>query len=328
MKSTILLSISILFSLLSNAQTTPRVFTESKELGQVAWYRDYDQALQLAEQKNKSVLILFQEVPGCATCRNYGQNVLSHPLMVEAIEELFIPLAIFNNKKGEDLKILKKYKEPTWNNPVVRIVNAKGADLIPRIASDYAAITLLGQMKRVLSEKGEAIPEYINLLEAELNQHRGSTVQEKDYKMYCFWSGEKALGEIDGVISTKSGFKNGSEVVKVTYDQSILSEADLDKLAQQNSCKPQQKGQFKLAESDLHYYLQHSDYRYIPMTEIQKTKVNSVLGKRENPNRFLSPQQLRWVKALKNNELKKSEGVFTADFQKSWSSLTEKARKS
>ena len=48
-------------------------------------------------------MLLFQEVPGCSTCRNYGHNVLSHPLMVEAIESLFVPLAIFNNKEGKEL---------------------------------------------------------------------------------------------------------------------------------------------------------------------------------------------------------------------------------
>jgi len=36
------------------------------ELGKVSWYRDYDEAVACAEEKNKPILILFQEVPGCA----------------------------------------------------------------------------------------------------------------------------------------------------------------------------------------------------------------------------------------------------------------------
>ena len=83
-----------------NAQTN---FSEqSEELGKVHWYRNYDKAVEESKKTNKDILILFQEVPGCATCRNYGQNVLSHPLMVEAIETSFVPLAIFNNKGGQD----------------------------------------------------------------------------------------------------------------------------------------------------------------------------------------------------------------------------------
>ena len=72
---------------------------QSEELGQVHWYRSYDKALAVAAK----------EVPGCSTCRNYGHNVLSHPLMVEAIESLFVPLAIFNNKSGKDKNILDQY---------------------------------------------------------------------------------------------------------------------------------------------------------------------------------------------------------------------------
>lgn len=34
------------------------------ELGQVRWRRDYEKALAEAEQANKPVLLLFQEVPG------------------------------------------------------------------------------------------------------------------------------------------------------------------------------------------------------------------------------------------------------------------------
>jgi len=71
----------------------------------VHWYRDYDKALVVAAKEDKDVLLLFQEVPGCSTCRNYGHNVLSHPLMVEAIESLFVPLAIFNNKKKKTKRL-------------------------------------------------------------------------------------------------------------------------------------------------------------------------------------------------------------------------------
>jgi hypothetical protein len=39
-----------------------------QELGDVKWLRDYDTAVQEAEKSNKLIFILFQEVPGCATC--------------------------------------------------------------------------------------------------------------------------------------------------------------------------------------------------------------------------------------------------------------------
>ena len=34
--------------------------------------------------------------------------------------------------------MLNRYQEPSWNNPVVRIINARGENLIRRIAGDYS----------------------------------------------------------------------------------------------------------------------------------------------------------------------------------------------
>ena len=95
------------------------------ELGKVHWIRNLDEAKLKSQRECKPILILFQEVPGCATCRNYGSDVLSQPLIVEAIETYFIPLAIYNNKGGHDGEVLLMYNEPAWNNPVVRIVDEK-----------------------------------------------------------------------------------------------------------------------------------------------------------------------------------------------------------
>ncbi|MEM7186864.1 MAG: thioredoxin family protein, partial [Bacteroidota bacterium] len=159
-----LLFLSLLYIPMSIAQTRTNPANQDEELGKVSWLRDYETALQLSKQEGKPVLILFQEVPGCATCRNYGHNVLSHPLMTEAIENEFIPLAIFNNKKGKDLEVLRKYREPTWNNPVVRIVDHKGDNIVPRLASDYSAKGLYKAMERALVGEGIPIPEYMIIL--------------------------------------------------------------------------------------------------------------------------------------------------------------------
>lgn len=128
----------LFFSLMGFAQRRTQPATQAEELGKVSWFRDFDQATALSRKQKKPVFILFQEVPGCLTCRNYGKEVLSHPVIVDAIEQNFIPLAIYNNKGGKDRTVLNRYQEPSWNNPVVRIVNAKGENLIGRIAGDYS----------------------------------------------------------------------------------------------------------------------------------------------------------------------------------------------
>ena len=147
----------LIFSLLGFAQKRTLPEKQAQELGKVAWYRDFDQTISLSKKQNKPVFILFQEVPGCLTCRNYGKGVLSNAVIVETIEKYFIPLAIFNNKQGKDSEVLKQYGEPSWNNPVVRIVNSNGENLIRRIAGDYSKARVAQEMIRVLEEQQETI---------------------------------------------------------------------------------------------------------------------------------------------------------------------------
>ena len=49
---------------------------QPEELGNVQWNRKMENAVALSKQSGKPILILFQEVPGCMTCRNYGNFVM------------------------------------------------------------------------------------------------------------------------------------------------------------------------------------------------------------------------------------------------------------
>ncbi|MGJ8666310.1 MAG: VPGUxxT family thioredoxin-like (seleno)protein, type 2 [Patiriisocius sp.] len=276
-------------------RTNPK--NQDEELGQVSWYRDFDVATSISAKEKKPVFILFQEVPGCATCRNYGHNVMSNPLLVEAISNEFIPLAIFNNKGGKDKEILNKYKEPTWNNPVVRIVAANGENLTQRISGDYSALAVYNAIVDVLEKEGKQIPKYITLLGEELKAKKYGAVKEAQYKMYCFWTGEKQLGSQEGVLETKAGFNSG-EVVQVTYDETKISKKQLDAFAAANQMRPVANKSFRWSEKDEDYYLQHSDYKNLNLTELQKTKINSALGNRKDATQYLSPSQLLQLKQI------------------------------
>lgn len=292
---------------------------QAEELGRVNWIRDYSRAIEKAKEENKAVLILFQEVPGCATCRNYGNNVLSHPLMVELIENEFIPLAIFNNKGGEDKKILDKYYEPSWNNPVVRIVDSGGENIVPRLSNNYSSLGLINTIEIALQKSGKDLPLYAELLRDELSI---SNSNESYFKMYCFWTGEKQLGSLEGVLDTESGFNGPSEVVKITFDPEIISFNELESFAQNNKMESikSEDIQFRKSEKDLHYYLQNSDYKYIPLTKLQQTKINSALGRKESVVKFLSPKQKLWLENVKTGENPKSV-VFNKDFFNAWIEL-------
>ena len=319
MKNLALITVGLIISTLTVAQTMTNGKDQNIELGKVSWLRNYDEALKQSEKQGKPVLILFQEVPGCSTCRNYGQNVLSHPLMVEAIENEFVPLAIYNNKGGHDGQILKRYNEPSWNNPVVRIVDSKGVDIVSRVSGNYSSKGLFTAMQRALIQSNLPIPEYMQILKQELGAVRNQNVQEKYYKMFCFWSGEGHLGLADGVLATEPGFMNGYEVVKVKFDQTKISESKLDKYAKSANCSVlEAKGQYR-TDKDPQYYLKQTDYKFLPLTPLQKTKINSAIGQRKSPNKYLSPKQIEWLRIIKSGN--KGEILYTQDFQLAWDKM-------
>lgn len=281
------------------------------ELGNVNWLRNLEEAQAQSEKEAKPIFLLFQEIPGCSTCRNYGGQVLSHPLVVEAIETLFVPLAIHNNKQGYDAKVLRSFGEPSWNNPVVRIIKANKKDIIPRLSGNYTLPGLVTNMILSLQIAGVEAPEYLRLLEEELTA-REQGLEEANLSMYCFWSGEKNLGHLDGVIETQAGFMNGREVVQVKYDpakislpkivahgaktgcadQVFVDDPALQKEAQQilSDKKVGGEGKFRL-DSEPKYYLAHSSYQYVPMTQLQAARVNSLLARKQQPEAVLSPRQ-------------------------------------
>ena len=307
------------------------------ELGKVNWERNYETAIQQAESSEKPIFILFQEVPGCATCRNYGKNVLSHPLIVETIQNEFVPLAIYNNKRGDDAKILSKFGEPSWNNPVVRIIDAEEKQLSGRVAGNYSQLGVVDALISSLVKYGKEVPVYLSLLREELQSSNNQS--EFAISMYCFWSGERELAGIKGVVSTEAGFMDGREVVKVVYDEDQTSVDDIYKQARKAKCAdnvylPDGTSQqvFKDAKQyskyrkdpQTKYYLYNSDLKYVPMLPIQELKVNQALATRQDPTEFLSPNQLAFLDNLPSLNRKAKQNRIGSDFVQSWEEVQPK----
>lgn len=263
------------------------------ELGNVKWLRDFTEARQRSISENKPILILFQEIPGCSTCQQYGMKTLSHPLIVETIETYFIPLAIYNNKPGADAEVLKRFNEPAWNNPVVRIVNDEGKELVPRLAGNYSPRGLVSTMITAIGSQYGRIPAWLQLLATELESHVLKT-EICTYSMYCFWTGEALFGKVNGVVKTTAAFQDGKEIVRVEYLPAVVSKNDLDKIASSNQCKALTNGNMR-PDKTPKYYLSNSSYRYVPMLEIQKCRVNSALAEKQLPEEYLSPRQLSFL---------------------------------
>ena len=90
---------------------------------------------------------------------NYGRQVLTHPLLVEAAQELFVPACVYNNTKDDaDAKVLKSFGERAWNNPVVRFLNADRKDMIPKVHKDWGLARLSGAMVDALKAAKREAP--------------------------------------------------------------------------------------------------------------------------------------------------------------------------
>lgn len=187
------------------------------EVGKVSWNRDLPAALNLSKETGKPIFALFQEVPGCAGCKQFGKDVLSDNGIVETIEKNFVPLLIHNNKGGKDAEVLRKYNEPAWNFQVVRFLDSEGKDLIPRKDRIWTAAELIPRMEAALEKAGRtqaANPPKTSRLA--LCQH-------------CFWTGEMKIGAIKGVTRTEAGFFDGREVTLVEFDPTRTTIAEITK---------------------------------------------------------------------------------------------------
>ncbi|MCC7465173.1 MAG: thioredoxin family protein [Saprospiraceae bacterium] len=271
-----------------------------EELGKVHWLRDLDAGQAASKKTGKPLLILFQEVPGCSNCTRYGNSTLSDPLIVEAIESLFVPVCIYNNKGGKDAQALKLFGEPAWNNPVVRIVRADYQDIVLRMPNFRSSHQLVNGMRRALEINGQAVPRYLELLEEELAA-REAGLQVATFSMYCFWTGEGVFGALPGVIETQPGYQDGREVVKVWYDPSVTSKEVLAQKTQPKNFTACAKNEGFRIDSEPKYYMAQTDYRFIPMTSLQACRANSLIGNRQSPDELLSPRQLALLHEIRQN---------------------------
>ncbi len=287
-----------------SALAAPESTGKPEELGDVSWSRDLDGALRRSAASGKPVFVLFDEVPGCATVRRFGAQVLSHPLIVDAIEAEFEPVVVYNNVGGADGAVLESFGEPSWNNPVVRIIDAERRPLATRFAGDYSVGGLARNMQAALRKVGRSVPPYLATLVP-------ASLDEAIFSMHCFWSGEVAIGAVDGVRSTEAGFMGGREVVRLRFDPKVVGFAELlssshasgaadgvftadssqAAVARRLGVNVQAVGSWRSSTKDDKYQLAHTPLRFVPMSPAQATKVNAALGTKRDPLEYLSPKQ-------------------------------------
>lgn len=323
---TVILSIPILVPL--SAALTPnespsgsqRAAERVPELGRVHFGRDVEAGLKNARASKLPLFLLFQEIPGCATCRNFGGGPLSHPLLVEAIETSFVPVVVHNNGGGADALALERFHEPAWNNPIVRFLDADGHDLIAREEGVWGSAALAPRLVRALEKSSRTVPSWLRLAAHEL---AAADAEHAVFAMHCFWEGQAALGGLDGVIDARPGFVDGAEVVDVQFLPAVISFGDLVRKANALDCalKVHAATEARVLEAraivgdrarrlavdvraakpddDLRHVRHARGLDLVPMTRVQALRINAALAQGASTfDTVLSPRQTETWRAI------------------------------
>jgi hypothetical protein len=224
---------------------------------------------------------------------NFGQDVLSNPLLAEAIEENFIALAIHNNKPGRDAEILARFREPSWNNPVIHFLRPDGSPLIPKLANRYDPLAIHDKLVSALEAMGRQVPEYLRLLRDDLLADYG-LARSVNIETPCFWSGETSLAQHPAVLTTEAGWIGDEEVVRIDYDPARVDMAALAKFAETEGFEVGEPTGFRTDKAP-QYYISKSRFAHLPLSRAQRTRINLAIPYRDRPERFLSPRQAAWL---------------------------------
>ena len=285
--------------------TTP----QPEEAGKVHWGRILETALASSAQTGKPVFALFQEIPGCAGCKQFGRDVMSNPLIVEAVETEFTPLLIHNNKGGRDAEVMQRFGEPAWNYQVVRFFNGQAEDIIPRKDQVWDTGGIAERMIAALTQAKRPVPGYLTLLAAE----HSPRLKQAVFAMYCFWTGEMELGKLDGVITTEAGFMARGEVTMVKYDPAVISLPQLIAAAEKVECANAvyvPSADLASAKTSRLNVGTISGYRTAPVSDQKKQ-----LGGTAAEKLLLSPAQATKVNAWIRNDVSKSLSFLTPSQQ-------------
>ena len=235
------------------------------------------------------------------------------------MEHEFVPLAILNNKGGQDKLILERYEEPSWNNPVVRYFGPDQRELLPRKDRVWSAQGHVARMLLALEAADRKVPGYLRIAAEELNP---ASLERAVFSMACYWKGEAFFGGLEGVRKTSAGWLEGQEVVEVYYDPQLIALPKLVGEARSNSCANQvwvgDASQLAAARqvagekvkvhagspreaklSDRKFHLQRSVLKHLDLTPLQATRINALLERRGDVANLLSPVQRKLLEEIK-----------------------------
>ena len=229
---------------------------------------------------------------------DFGTKSLSHPILRDVVQHAFEPVLVYNNKPVDEA-LLARFEEPSWNNPVLRFLDADGQDVVPRKDRIWTPAQLADRLNSVLQAVDADVPPLLPLARHELDtEHHRSLV----FVMHCYWEGEAQLGALDGVVETRSVWTGPKEAVLVRYHEDVIGRDALIRAARKLDCAQEvleENAVDRVAkDSDQLYYLRKTPLRWLPLTPAQAARVNGALAARADAAPWLTQHQRELLEAI------------------------------
>jgi hypothetical protein len=299
------------------------------ELGAIQYkFRVLADAQEESRKSGLPILCIEAELPGDVEA---GLEVLSHPLLVEAAESLFITVAPAVEEKTNASRYRPSHKHKAWFT-TVRFLDEHGQDLVEGIGGDLLCTMLLSvSMVKALQLKNRTIPAYLELLREEetgKQQLLPSGMMRRCDRQGIFGvaslpAAELEFAGLDGVLATRGGKWDDQQLIQVTYDskrlsygtllrfaldrqvadiiyfqsqdESVAAQIEAAHLLQKPQCVKLDQTEEKIVpdNSSSKSDLRRTEMRFVPMTELQATKVNRLIheGLFNKATHLLSPRQ-------------------------------------
>ena len=298
-----------------------------------------EEAQKLAKERGDIPIVCIEaEIPGDLES---GNGVLAHPLIVEALETLFVCIAPPIARKEFEDRYKPSNDRKAWYTTVT-FLNSKCEELIPPIGGDTLKLpVMVDSIVQVLSKLQKSVPAYLKLMQEEQCGRTSigtNGLVKSNCRCIILGTNECDHAEVEfakqeGVLATIGGTYLGKRVIRVTYNPKVLSFATLLRIATEQNLadalyyrsqdekvaaqmetsrlvsKPQiikLEDPSRIISHDTKRSLRRTVIGKVPLTNLQATRINLLIhqGSFHQATRLLSPRQYQITKSTSGRPLK------------------------
>lgn len=297
----------------------PGYILEKQDLAELGYlefpFSDISEACTVAESTGKPIFAFHTTLPGD---EDVGEEIFSHPVIVEAIQTLFVPVLCIEEVTADTP--VRRSSSGRRCRASVLIMEATSLELLiddPLVGDTLTKEDVLGAMVKALEKLGNCVPKYLQVLQ------KGEISCEE--KRLVVGTGDPARAEIEfvtleGVVAVSSNLWTQQRVVVVNYDprritfsmlvrhavqhslcdtvyhlvneERIAAQIESSRLRSPPALLPLQGGYFDRDIFSKHA-LRKTSFRFVPLTRLQSALANRLVqtGRFNEAMHLLSPFQ-------------------------------------